>query len=49
MIMSLKQKKFKFKPRIKLNHNVAVVPWTSRAVLTYAVLKNSFFSECANF
>ena len=25
MIMSLKQKKLKFKPRIKLNHNIAIL------------------------
>ena len=26
MIVSLKQKKIKFKPRIKLNHNIYIMP-----------------------
>ena len=29
MIMSLKQRKIKFKPRIKLNHPVFVKSWVS--------------------
>ena len=41
MIVSLKQKKIKFKPRIKLNHNVHSQPYVFLLLLLFSLCKTN--------
>ena len=41
MIMSLKQKKIKFRPQIKLNHNFGIERWGVRMLLSQKKKSNS--------
>ena len=42
MIMNLKQRKIKFKPRIKLNHNICLVKIATVTVFTNQELLGAF-------